>query len=266
MDPDGKDRHCFGMNDDPGQREPMIHRARNVAVGFADVGLTHAEELLRRMSPEGREQARRERMAKARRQQRLPVRLVTVAIGSLLAWALLAAIAPETVAVAIASALMLLLTMLVFAYADPRAPGREALAEAALPNLGEEAAIWLAAQRRGLPLPALQLANAMCGRLDDLAPRLGRLDPRSPAGASIRKLIAVELPALVEGWRAVPITSRRVPHPDGRTPDDHLINGLELIDAELAQTSDQLGQSTLDHIAVQGRYLELKYNRNDRPL
>lgn len=260
MDLIRKDRHSGEMNDDTGQREPMIHRARTVAAGFADVGLTHAEDLLRRMSPEGREQTRRERKAKARRRQRLLVRLVMTAIASLLAWALLAAVAPAGVALAIASALMLLLTTLVFIQAAPRAPGREALAGAPLPRLAEHAVTWLAAQRRGLPPPALDLVGTMSRRFDDLAPQLGRLDPRSPAATSLRKLIAVEMPALVDGWRTVPISARRVPHADGRTPDDHLINGLRLIDAELARASEQLGRSTLDEIAVQGRYLELKYS------
>ena len=56
-----KDRHPRAMDDNSGQRAPMIDRARSVAAGFADVGLTQAEELLRRLSPEGRGQARRER-------------------------------------------------------------------------------------------------------------------------------------------------------------------------------------------------------------
>jgi hypothetical protein len=47
---------------------------------------------------------------------------------------------------------------------------------------------------------------------------------------------------------------------DGRTPDDHLINGLRLIDAELARAGECLGRSSLDEIAIQGRYLELKYD------
>ena len=264
MDVVGKARHLHEMNDDTGPRDPMIHRARSVAAGFADVGLTHAEDLLRRMSPEGREQARRERKAKARRQKRLMARLVMAAIASLLAFAALSIVAPSVVALAIASALMLLLLALVIARADPRAPGREALAEAALPGLAEQATVWLAAQRRGMPQPALLLAGTIGGHLGDLELRLGKLDARSPAAASIRKLLAVELPALVESWRLVPLSSRRVAHADGRTPDDHLVNGLQLINAELARANDLLGHRTLDEIAVQGRYLELKYSGDDR--
>ena len=60
------------------------------------------------------------------------------------------------------------------------------------------------------------------------------------------------------------MSARRVPHADGRTPDEHLVNGMQLIDAELARASDLLGQRTLDEIAVQGRYLELKYSGDGR--
>ncbi|WP_267394114.1 MULTISPECIES: hypothetical protein [unclassified Sphingomonas] len=252
------------MIDDPSQRGPMARRARDVAAGFADVGLTHAEELLRRLSPEGREQARREREAKLRRQQRLMRRLIMAAIASLLAWAVLAAVVPAAVALAAAAALALSLITLVFVRAEPRAPGREVLAEAALPRLAEEALVWLAAQRRGLPLPALELVDAIGSRLDELAPVLGQLDPRSSAALSIRKLVAVELPALIEGWRVVPVSARRMPHADGRSPDDHLINGMQLIHAEMTRASEQLGHGALDAIAVQGRYLELKYSDTDR--
>ena len=48
-----------------GQGEDIVRRARGVAAGLADVGLTQAEDLLRRLSPEGRAQARRERDARA---------------------------------------------------------------------------------------------------------------------------------------------------------------------------------------------------------
>ena len=241
----------------------MMHRARTVAAGFADVGLTHAEELLRRMSPEGREQARRERAAKARRQQWLAVRLMVAACASLLVWALIAAVAAPGVALAVAAALMLLLTTLVVMRANPSAPGREALAGASLPCLSEEAVIWIAGQRRGLPPAALQLTGEMSSRLDELAPWISRLDPRSPNAAVVRKLIAVELPDLVSSWRAVPVSMRNVPHADGRTPDDRLISGLELINTELGRASERVRHGKLDGIAIQGRYLELKYDERD---
>ncbi len=264
LDSAAKERHLVAMSYDASPREPVIYRARKIAAGFADVGLTHAEEMLRRLSPEGREQARREREAKARRQKRLMLRLVMAAIAALLAWALLATVAAPGVAFAAASAVMMLLTVLVLMRADRPASGREALAQAPLPRLAEESIVWLAAQRRGLPLPAAQLADSMSCRLDALAPHLDRLDPRSPAAAAVRKLIAEEMPTLINGWRTVPISARHAPGVDGRTPDDHLINGLQLIEAELGRATEQLGRRPVDEFEVFGRYLELKYDEDGR--
>ena len=252
------------MNDENGPGEPMIHRARKIAAGFADVGLTHAEEMLRRLSPEGREQARRERETKARRRRRLMLRLAMAAIAALLVWALLASVSAPSVAFAVASAVMLLLTAFVLIRADRPVPGGEALAEAPLPRLAEESIVWLAAQRRGLPVAAVRLADSICGRLDALAPQLGRLDPRSPAATEVRKLIAEEMPRLVDGWRTVPLSARRAPSADGRTPDDYLVNGLQLIEAELGRASEQFGRVPIDEIGVFGRYLELKYDADGR--
>jgi hypothetical protein len=251
------------MNYDAGPGEPIIYRVRKIAAGFADVGLTHAEEMLRRLSPEGREQARREREAKARRRKRRLRRLVIAVVAALLAWALLAPFSAPGVALAAASAVLLLLTVLVFVQAESPVPGSEALVEAPLHRLAEESIVWLAAQRRGLPLPAAQLAESMSWKLDALAPQLGRLDPHSPATVAVRKLIAEEMPKLIDRWRAVPISARRATGADGRTPDDHLVYGLQLIEAELGRASEQLGRGSVDEIEVFGRYLELKYNEDD---
>lgn len=238
----------------------MINRAKNVAAGFADIGLTRAEELLRRMSPEGREQARREREAKSRRHKKLFTRLLLATIASVLTWAVLTELIAPGAALAVASALMLLLTTLVLLRADPRAPGREALTQATLPELAEEAIVWLAAQRRGLPQSALLITETMTHRLEALAPVLGQLDDRTPAAAAIHKLLAAELPALVDGWRSVPVSMRSVSRTDGFTPNDHLDSGLALIDDELCRIGDQFAHGALDEIAIHGRYLELKYN------
>lgn len=250
------------MRNDAGPGEPAIHRARSLAAGFADVGLTHAEELLRRLSPEGREQARREREARARRRNRMMGRLLMAAIASLLTWALVAAIISPGVAFAAASAVMLLLIILIANRAEPRVPGRQALNDAPLPALAEEAIVWLDAQQRGLPAPAFRLTQSITATLDAAAPQLARVDPRSPFAADVRKLIAEELPGLIEGWRAVPVSARRTPRTDGRAPDDHLCNGLQLIDAELARATEQLGHGSVGEIEVMGRYLELKYDKD----
>lgn len=248
-----------------GDGEQMIRRAHKLALGFADTGLTQAEEMLRRVSPEGRVQARRERAARARRRNRVLVQLALAALASLLVLAVLAQVVVPAFAIVAATITMVLLTMLIASRARPGSPGREALVGADLSALPGEASVWLAAQRRALPAPALQLTETLTRRLDDLAPQLARLDAREPAAHAVRKLIATELPSLVEGWRGVPLSLRGTPQANGRTPNGQLVNGLQLIDDEVARMTEQLARGALDEVATQGRYLELKY-RGDSDL
>src|SRR3546814_733459 len=117
---------------------------------------------------------------------------------------------------------------------------------------------WLERQRAALPAPAARLVDGIALKLEALTPQLQTLEPREPAAAEIRKLIGEELPELVNGYRRVPQSLRR----DGRngmTPDNQLIDGLHVVDAELARMTDQLASGELHKLATQGRYLELKY-------
>jgi len=243
----------------PGDGSELIRRAQKLAIGFADTGLTHAEDMLRRISPEGRAQARRERAARARRRNRLLAQLALAALVALLVLGLLWQLVNPALSVIAAAAVMLALTTAIVSRTRPRAPGREALVGADLASLPAEATVWLAAQRRALPAPAVRLTDTLARRLDDLAPQLARLDPREPAADAVRKLISVELPALVEGWRGVPLSLRGVPQADGRSPNAQLVDGLALIDAEVSRMTEQLARGALDEVATHGRYLELKY-------
>ena len=242
-----------------GDSGQMFDRAQRLALGFADAGLTQAEELLRRVSPEGRAQARRERAARARRRKRIVIQLALAAFASMVVLGLLAGLGLQGISAIAAAAVMVLLTVLILNKAPHAAPRREALVGANLSQLPSEASVWLAAQRRALPAPAVQLTDTLTHRLEELAPQLARLDPREPAADAVRKLIAAELPSLVEGWRGVPASLRGVPQANGRTPNTQLVDGLQLIDDEVARMTEQLARGALDEVATQGRYLELKY-------
>ena len=247
------------MTNEPGDGRQLMRRAQNLAIGFADTGLSQAEEMLRRVSPEGRAQARRERLARARRRNRLIARLALAVLASLVALVALAQVIAPVLSVLAAAAIMVALTLLVLSRAAAQEPGRVALTDAALTRLPAETSAWLAGQRTALPAPAVRLADVLDRRLDELAPQLARLDPREPAADAVRKLVATELPGLVEGWRAVPPSLRAVPQAGGRTPNAQLLDGLRLIDDELARMTEQLSRGALDEVATQGRYLELKY-------
>lgn len=237
----------------------IVQRAQKVAIGFADTGLSQAEEMLRRVSPEGRAQARRERLARARRRNQLLARVALAALVSLVVLIVLAQLVITAFSVLAAVAAMVLLTTFLLSRARTPTNSRIAISEATLATLAVEASAWLAGQRSALPAPAVRLADALNRRLDELTPQLARLNPAEPAADAVRKLVAIELPDLVEGWCAVPLSLRPVPQAGGRTPNEQLIDGLALIEEELARMTEKLSRGALDEVATQGRYLELKY-------
>ena len=126
---------------------------------------------------------------------------------------------------------------------------------ALLPLRTEE---WLASQRRALPAPAQQLIDGIGVRLETLAPQLQGLNDKEPAALEIRRLIADELPELVNGYARVPLHLRAA-QTNGLTPDRQLVEGLGVVESELARMSNQLASGDLNRLATQGRYLELKY-------
>ncbi|WP_425228732.1 hypothetical protein [Sphingomonas sp.] len=239
--------------------EQMTRRAQQVAMGLADAGLSQAEEMLRRVSPEGRARARAERERRRRARNRVLGRVGLAVGGALLVLIALASVLPGGIAfVASVMALAVLLVVLM-RNVDPAVPQRAALPAADLRQLPAQASAWLGSQIRALPAPAVPLADALGRRLEELAPQLARLSPQEPAADAVRKLLGTELPALVDGWHAVPPSLRAQPRPDGRTPDTQLMDGLHLIDSEVARMTEQLARGALDEVATQGRYLELKY-------
>ena len=95
-------------------------------------------------------------------------------------------------------------------------------------------------------------------RLETLAPQLQGLNDKEPAALEIRRLIADELPELVNGYARVPLHLRAA-QTNGLTPDRQLVEGLGVVESELARMSNQLASGDLNRLATQGRYLELKY-------
>lgn len=138
----------------------------------------------------------------------------------------------------------------------------EALAEIDIKALPLKTEQWLEKQRPALPAPAIRLVDDIGVRLEALAPQLQTLDPREPAAAEVRRLIGHELPELVSGYQRVPQALRREGL-DGISPDRQLVEGLTVVESELARMSEQLAAGDLNKLATQGKYLELKYRGDD---
>lgn len=161
-------------------------------------------------------------------------------------------------------ALLIAATALLAIFPLVRAATPETFAAAPLKALPQQTERWLETQRPALPAPARTLTDSIGVRLDALSQQLGSLDEREPAAAEVRKLVGEQLPELVRGYQRVPEPLRRVER-NGRTPDDQLVEGLKVIDEEIADMSRQLAQGDLDSLATRNRYLQIKY-RDDETL
>lgn len=225
----------------------------------SDRVLADAEAVLRRHSDRGRSLTTR---ARQRRNAGL-LRKVKYAF-----WAILAVIVGSAVAgfvlplgttgVMIALGVLIAALLLIAIMPTHDRVRTEKLAETPLTALPLQTEIWLENQRKALPAPAITLVDSIGVKLETLGPQLERLDPQDPAAQDVRRLLADHLPELVTGYQSIPQPLRREER-NGRVPEQQLIDGLGVIDAEIARMSEQLASGDLDKLATQNRFLELKY-------
>lgn len=226
----------------------------------SDRVIADAEALLQRVSPEGRRLAQRARQrrnaATVKAVKKMGV-AITAVIAVAIVWALV--IGPIGVlgfAGVLAAIVAACLIILLASHVPEETPER--LVEADIAKLPQRTESWLQLQRPALPPPAARLVDTIGLRLEALAPQLATLDASEPAAQEVRKLIAEELPELIQGYVRVPPSLRREEQ-GGVVPDRQLVEGLTVVESELARMSAQLASGDLHKFAVQGRYLELKY-------
>lgn len=225
----------------------------------SDRVLADAEAVLRRHSERGQSltaRARQRRNAALMRKVKLAFwAVVAVVIASIVA----GFVAPIGITgVMVALGVMLAAVVLIAALPGEKPVRTEALADSALTALPLQTEIWLENQRKALPAPAVTLVDSIGVRLETLAPQLERLGEQEPAAQEIRRLLADHLPELVSGYQSIPAPLRREER-NGRVPEKQLIEGLSVIDGEIARMSETLASGDLDKLAVQNRFLELKY-------
>jgi len=225
----------------------------------SDRVLADAEAVLRRHSERGQSLSTR---ARQRRNAGL-MRKVKYAF-----WAIVAVLVAGTVAgfvtplgttgVMVALGVMVAAVLLIALMPTETRVRTEALAETELTALPLKTEIWLENQRKALPAPAVTLVDSIGVKLEALGPQLERLNPQEPAAQEVRKLLADHLPELVTGYQSIPESLRREER-NGRVPEKQLIEGLSVINAEIARMSETLASGDLDKLATQNRFLELKY-------
>lgn len=219
-----------------------------------------------RVEPTLRRHSDRGRSLSARARQRRNAGLIRKAKYAF--WAVLAVLLGSAVAgfvlplgttgVMIALGVMIAALLLIALLPTQSRVRTEALAQTELTALPLQTEIWLENQRKALPAPAVTLADSIGVKLETLAPQLERIDPKDPAAQEVRRLLADHLPELVTGYQSIPPSLRREER-NGRIPEQQLIDGLGVIDAEIARMSENLASGDLDKLATQNRFLELKY-------
>jgi hypothetical protein len=226
-----------------------------------------AGEMLHRHSPEGRRTRQRARERRRRALARIARRMVLAVVAvfvAAIAWGVV--IGPIGIGGLMAAGVAILLAWVAILSLSTRpAASPAAIAASDLPLLPERTEEWLQKQRPALPAPAARLVDGIGLKLEALAPQMATLNPQDPAAAEIRKLLCEELPELVDGYRRVPEALRRTAR-DGPSPDQQLIDGLAVVDGEVARMAAQLASGDLHKLATQGRYLELKYRGDEGPV
>ncbi|CAD7337856.1 hypothetical protein FIM10_11325 [Sphingomonadales bacterium 56] len=225
----------------------------------SDRVLADAEAVLRRHGDRGRSLSTRARQRRGTALMRKVKwafwSILAILVGSMVAGFF---IPLGTTGVMVALGLAIAALLLIALLPSERRVGTQALATAPITALPLQTEIWLDNQRKALPAPAVTLADSIGVKLETLAPQLERLNDQEPAAQEIRKLLSDHLPELVTGYESIPAPLRREER-NGRVPEQQLIEGLKVIDGELARISETLASGDIDKLAVQNRFLELKY-------
>jgi hypothetical protein len=148
--------------------------------------------------------------------------------------------------------------ILYFGYRKPRSP-QLITSAGGIAELPARTAEWLDHHRELLPRPAEARVDAIIRELRALDPQVKNLDPRTPGVPELRRLLAEELPDLIQGYQRIPVALQKEPQLGGASPAERLVDALGTVEEQLARAGRRLATDDLHALATQQRYLELKY-------
>jgi hypothetical protein len=160
---------------------------------------------------------------------------------------------------AMAAAFMLLLI-----FPRDRVPTAHDLNRADLNQLVARTQFFMEARYAQLPPPAQQLVDRIGLGLDQLSPQLSTLGEGAAMALSARKLLTADLPALIGSFLSLPEPLRDQVYA-GSTPQNELVEGLEVIARELETLTGEIARDQLDALATHRRYLEARYAGDGLP-
>lgn len=122
---------------------------------------------------------------------------------------------------------------------------------------------WLDAKRRALPALAAPKVDAISAQLAALGPQLAAIPAGDPTALELNRLLGKHLPDLVDRYEKVAPAQRKAASlSGGPTIERQLVDGLGLIEAELARVNERLGADDRDAFAIQGKFLETRYGKD----
>lgn len=201
---------------------------------------------------------------RARRALRRARRFGAIGVGGLLALVIALALWVGLVGpIGILGVPVLILAVLAIlfaatAFSRERQVRAAAIAQAPLPQIAQRTATWIDQQRIALPPPAQTLVDQIGQRIASLQPQLTSLDDNAVEALELRRLVADELPQLVESYKRVPPHLRREDR-NGRVAERELVEGMKLLDREIDDLSRAIASTDMDRLASHKRYLELRY-------
>lgn len=213
----------------------------------------------------GRDAARRRRERRAKRIGRKAVRMaltiISVILGTIIWGLFVGPIGAGGLMLLILATICALIALGIFPGEEVIAPVKLATARPAV--LPSQVDAWLDAKRRALPALAAPKVDAISAQLAALGPQLAAVPAGDPTALELNRLLGKHLPELVDRYEKVAPAQRKSATVDGGpTIERQLVDGLGLIEAELARVNDQLGKDDRDAFAVQGKFLENRYGKD----
>lgn len=148
-----------------------------------------------------------------------------------------------------------LAALLLFAGWPPvRAPRAADLGSASLATLPARAADWLEANLRTLPTAEAAAITTLAADIRQLAPAAARLDPQSPQGADIERLLARHLPRFIDSFTDLPPAARAEAPARAQFHD-----GLQVVQGEVRRLLAELSAARLQALETEGRFLKSRY-------